>query len=90
METKTVMMLKEVTNVNLNVDERKEKQNMRTAIDDIREEAELLGEARGETKGQKSLIDRALRNGKSEQEIAAFFNMPLEEMQKLQEANETE
>ena len=50
----------------------------------------MLGEARGETKGQKSLIDRALRNGKSEQEIAAFFNMPLEEMQKLQEANETE
>ena len=90
METKTVMMLKEITNVNLNVDERKEKQNMRTAIDDIREEAELLGEARGEARGeirgQKSLIDRALRNGKSEQEVADFFNISLEEMQKLQES----
>ena len=66
---------------------------MRTAIDDIREEAELLGEERGETrgeiKGQRSLIERALKNGKSEQEIADFFNMPLEEMQKLQESNET-
>ena len=94
METKTVMMLNELTNANLNVDERKEKQNMRTAIDEIREEAEMLGEARGERKGeikgQKNLIDRALRNGKSEQEIAAFFNMPLEEMQKLQETNKIE
>ena len=94
METKTVMMLKEITNVNLNVDERKEKQNMRTAIDDIREEAELLGEARGEIKGeikgQKSLIDRALKNGKSEKEIADFFNMPLEEMQKFQKSKAEE
>ena len=98
METKTVMMLNELTNANLNVDERKEKQNMRTAIDEIREEAEMLGEARGERKGeikgeikgQKNLIDRALRNGKSEQEIAAFFDMPLEEMQKLQETNKIE
>ena len=71
---------------------------MRTAIDEIREEAEMLGEARGERKGeikgeikgQKNLIDRALRNGKSEQEIAAFFDMPLEEMQKLQETNKIE
>lgn len=90
METKTVMMLKEITNV----DERKEKQNMRTAIDDIREEAELLGEARGEIKGeikgQKSLIDRALKNGKSEKEIADFFNMPLEEMQKFQKSKAEE
>ena len=98
METKTVMMLNELTNANLNVDERKEKQNMRTAIVEIREEAEMLGEARGERKGeikgeikgQKNLIDRALRNGKSEQEIAAFFDMPLEEMQKLQETNKIE
>ena len=82
METKTMMMLKEITNVNLNVDERKEKQNMRTAIDEIREEAEM--------KGKKNLIDRALRNGKSEQEIASFFNMPLEEMQKFQETNGAE
>ena len=67
---------------------------MRTAIDDIREEAELLGEARGEIKGeikgQKSLIDRALKNGKSEKEIADFFNMPLEEMQKFQKSKAEE
>lgn len=81
METKTVMMLKELTNVKLSVDERKEKQNMRTAIDEIIEEAEM--------EGQKNLIDRALRNGKSEQEIVSFFNMPLEEMRRLQEFKET-
>lgn len=84
METQTVLMLNELTNAKLKIHEGKETQNMCTAIDEIREEARMQGELRGEQKGK---IVGALLCGKNVKEISELLGVS---EQKVLEVKETE
>ena len=90
METKTVLMLNELTNAKLKVDEGKESQNMCTAIDEMREEAELRGERKGRLDGklEGKIIGKiigALLCGKNVKEISELLSVSEQKVLEVKE-----
>lgn len=90
METKTVLMLNELTNAKLKVDEGKESQNMCTAIDEMREEAELRGERKGRLEGklEGKIIGKiigALLCGKNVKEISELLSVSEQKVLEVKE-----
>ena len=81
-------MLNELTNAKLKIHEGKETQNMCTAIDEIREEAELQGEQKGRSEERRYLIKRILRSGRSVEETAELLGVSQQEVQEIKEMKE--
>lgn len=61
---------------------------MCTAIDEIREEAELQGEQKGRSEERRYLIKRILRSGRSVEETAELLGVSQQEVQEIKEMKE--
>ena len=91
METKTVLMLNELTNAKLKVNEGKESQNMCTAIDEIREEGKMEGRMEGRIEGKiegriVGKIIGAFLCGKNAKEISELFGVSLQKVLEVKKA----
>ena len=84
---KTIRLINEVTNININIEEDKEEIDMCKAIEDLKKDARkegiAEGEARGEAKKLNENIKTMYKNGADETMIAKFLGLDISFVKKV-------